>query len=227
MKRWHTIALAGVLVLIIGYVVVHRQHLGLNGHSAPASTPAASDTADALSAAATPEDNGRPANIIWQKVDRPKDGFRVEMPTNVSQIQVPAYNEQGGTDEVNMIFSNPDAATTFSVAWEDNPPVARVNKDAADRTLEMARDGATTLTQTTLVGETKENTQGFPGRDFSARNKDGGVMNSRLIYAGNRLYMLTAAFPSPGARRDKDVLRFFNSFVVTNSGSATTGNSGS
>jgi hypothetical protein len=39
-------------------------------------------------------------------------------------------------------------------------------------------------------------------------------MNSRLIYAGQRLYMLTAVFPSAGARRDADVSRFFNSFAI-------------
>jgi hypothetical protein len=40
-------------------------------------------------------------------------------------------------------------------------------------------------------------------------------MDSRLIYAGSRLYMLTVAFPSSGARREKDVTRFFDSFVIT------------
>jgi hypothetical protein len=39
-------------------------------------------------------------------------------------------------------------------------------------------------------------------------------MNSRLISAGPRLYMLTAVFPSAAARRDSDVSRFFNSFTT-------------
>ena len=42
-------------------------------------------------------------------------------------------------------------------------------------------------------------------------------MNSRLIHAGTRLYMLIAAFPSVSARRDRDVTRFFNSFTITSS----------
>ena len=137
------------------------------------------------------------------------------MPPDVREIQVPAYNESGGTEQVNMIFSNADAQTTFSVAWEDNPPVARVNGWSADRTLEMAREGSLARTQTTAVSDAAIDTQGFPGWEFAARNSGGGVLNSRLIYAGRRLYMLNAAFPSGAARRDWDVSRFFNSFAIT------------
>jgi hypothetical protein len=147
-------------------------------------------------------------------VDRAAEGFRVEMPVDTRKIQIPAYSEAGKTDKVNIIFSNPDAETTYSLAWEDNPPVARVSRHAPDRTLESARNGAVACTQTTLVNESTTNTQGFPGREFMARNSGGGVLNSRLIYAGSRLYMLTAVFPSAGARRDQDVSRFFNSFVI-------------
>jgi predicted Zn-dependent protease len=39
-------------------------------------------------------------------------------------------------------------------------------------------------------------------------------MDARLIYAGDRLYMLVAAFPSARARRDQNVARFFNSFKL-------------
>lgn len=187
MKRWQTIALAGGLVVGTGYVITHRPQLGLTGQPA----------------------------TEWQKVDRTADGFNVQMPADTKEIQIPAYNEGGETDKVNMIFSNPDAETTYSVAWEDDPPVARVSKDAPDRTLDAARDGAVVRTQTTLVNESTTNIQGFPGREFTARNAGGGVLNARLIYAGPRLYMLTAVFPSMSARRDQDVSRFFNSFVIT------------
>jgi hypothetical protein len=48
-----------------------------------------------------------------------------------------------------------------------------------------------------------------------ARNSSGGVMDTRLIMAGKRLYMLSAAFPSMSARREQDVKRFFGSFQAT------------
>lgn len=208
MKRWQIIVAAGAGLAVVGYVGTHRQQLGLAGPQAIGADDSR-DTDEPTSPAA------RPPAIVWTKLDRSAEGFRVEMPADVKQIEIPAYNESGGADAVNMIFSDPDADTQFSVAWEDNPPVARVSNRAPDRTLEMAREGAVARTQTVLVSEASHTTQGFPGREFEARNSSGGVMNSRLIYAGSRLYMLNAAFPSASARRDKDVSRFFNSFVVT------------
>ncbi|MGO9339777.1 MAG: hypothetical protein ACLPY1_19940 [Terracidiphilus sp.] len=212
-KQWQAIALVGVLAAGVGYVVTHRLQLGLT--SLPATGQSAKGSDDARDTIEPPSPTPHPANIEWQKVDRSADGFKVEMPTDVKEILIPAYNETGETDKVNMIFSNPDTETTYSVAWEDNPPVARVSKEVPDRTLDSARDGAVTRTRTTLVNESTTSTQGFPGREFMARNSGGGILNSRLIYAGPRLYMLTAVFPSVSARRDTDVSRFFNSFVVT------------
>ena len=43
------------------------------------------------------------------------------------------------------------------------------------------------------------------------------MLNSRLICAGQHLYMLTATFPSMSARREQDVTRFFSSFTPTES----------
>ena len=209
MKRGYYFVLIGILIVGLVYIYLHRQELGLTG-------PHGFGVGDARDGEPTcPGDH--PATIVWQKVDRTPDGFKVEMPTDVKEIQIPAYNERGGTEQVEMIFSNPDAETTFSVAWEDNPPVARVNGHVPDRTLEMAETGALARTQTTPVNESANTTQGFPGRDFASRNSGGGVMNSRLIYAGSRLYMLIAAFPSVSARRGRDVTRFFNSFTITSS----------
>jgi hypothetical protein len=207
-KRGQTFVLAGVVLAGIGYVGTHRQQLGQAGPQAIGADGGREVTEPTLP---TP----RPATIAWVKLDRSSDGFRVEMPVDVNQIQIPAYNESGGAEQVNMIFSNPAADTQFSVAWEDNPPVARVNRMVPDRILKMAREGAVARTQTALVNEAPHPTQGFPGREFEARNSGGGVMNSRLIYAGSRLYMLIATYPSVSARRNKDLSRFFNSFVVT------------
>jgi hypothetical protein len=206
--KWlFSILLSVILVVGLIYVYLHRQELGLGG-SRPTTVEETATSAPAQSSSTGP------APIVWEKIDRSSDGFKVEMPTGVQQTQVPAYNEHGGEEPVQMILSNPNADTTFSVAWADNPPVARVNNHAADRTLEMARDDALNRTQTALVNETATSFDGHPARDFSAQNANGGTMNTRLIYAGQRLYMLTATFPSAGARRDDDVSRFFNSFAI-------------
>lgn len=207
MKWLFSIVLSIILVVGLVYVYLHRQELGLGG-----SRPSPGEE----TAVSAPAQTGQtmPAAIVWEKVDRSSDGFKVEMPTGIQEAQVPAYNEHGGEEPVKMIFSNPNAETTFSVAWADNPPVARASQRSAERTLEMARDDALNRTQTALVNESGASFDGFPARDFTAQNANGGMMNSRLIYAGQRLYMLTATFPSAAARRDTDVLRFFNSFAI-------------
>jgi hypothetical protein len=217
-----TIALVVIAAWGIGYVYLHRQELGLV-------------RAPGAEAVAGGEPGAQPALIRWEKVDRRPDGFSVEIPTGIKDnrsdnrirdTQVPAYNDRGGSDQVNMIFSDAGAETTFSVAWADDPPVAQAPKRSLggspkninqENILEMARDGALVRTQTLLVGESRYDLGGFPGLEFSARNESGGVMNARLIYARPRLYMLTSAFPSASARRDADVARFFSSFAVVSS----------
>ena len=152
--------------------------------------------------------------IVWQKVDRTGDGFQIEMPANAKQIKIPAYNEHGGSEQADMLYAYPDSQICYSITWAENPPVERVNRHVPDRTLEMAVTDALDRSQTTLVTKSEVSQQGFPGRDFSARNTGGGVFSSRLVLARHRLYMLTAAYPSADARRDQDVSRFFNSFSV-------------
>lgn len=204
MKSWHYYVLSALGILAIAYVYFHRQDLGLVGsHESAAGDKGSTDV---------PTASSRPPRIAWQTVDRPKDGFRVEMPIEVKEIQIPAYNERGNTDQVNMIFSNPASDITFSLSWADNPPVVRVNGRSPDRTLDMARDEALARTQTSLIKESRNLVAGFPARDFEAKNVGGGVMDVRLVDAGERLYMLTAVFPNSGARREQDVTRFFNSF---------------
>ena len=195
----HIIGLAAVLVVSAGYVILHGLSSGLFGSAAG-------------------DGPGAP-RMVWQTVDRGADGFKVEMPAEAKQVQVPAYSQTSAAEPVNMILANPDAETTFSVAWADNPPVARGDGQAPgrvspDRVLEMAEEGALARTQTSAASSASGSEQGFPRRDFTASNPGGGVMSSRLIYAGARLYMLVAAFPSANARRDRDVARFFDSFTI-------------
>jgi hypothetical protein len=206
--------LLGVGALGAGYIYLNRVDLGLSRLSVPGETSrgAFSDASGGLAAPAA-----HPAHISWEKVDRSPDGFKVEMPADIKDLQIPAYNEVGGSDQVSMIFANPDAETTFAVAWADDPPVARTNGDDPEKILDMARDDAMARTQTSLTGETQTTVAGYPARDFSARNWSGGVMNSRMIYIKPRLYMLVASFPSARARREEDVLRFFNSFAIVSS----------
>ena len=155
---------------------------------------------------------GTPNAGQWHTLERPGDGFKVSLPGEDKDLQVPAYNETGGSEPVHMLVANSNGDVTYAVTWEDNPPVARVSH-SIDRTFYMARDGMLARTETTIVNETRGFYRELPSLDVLARNTSGGILNARLIMVDNRLYMLLALFPSSNARMERDVSRFFNSFV--------------
>ena len=154
----------------------------------------------------------REAGSNWHTIERPGDGFKVSLPGEDKHLQVPAFNETGGSEPVHMLMANPGGDITYAVSWQDNPPVARVSH-SVDRTLYMARDGMLTRTETSIISESRGNDGDYPSLDILASNSSGGILNARLIMAENRLYILFAMFPTAGARREKDVNRFFDSFV--------------
>lgn len=158
---------------------------------------------------------GSSPQLTWRPVDESAQGFKVEMPGDPKNVVVQATNEVGGNEPISMILTKPDSTRTYAVAWADKPPVARMNDLVPDKTLDQARDGALNRTETMLVSEIRSNPQGFPGRDVVSRNAGGGVLDTRFIYAGSRLYMLIATAPSVAARHEEDVIRFFNSFAIS------------
>jgi hypothetical protein len=203
MKRWQIVALIVAGLLIVAYIYFYRGGFGAGGTRSGEAAGTSSEEGD-----------GRPARVTWQTVNREDDGFKLEMPADPRDLQIPAYNETGGSEPVKMLFSNPDGDTTFAVTWEDNPPVARVNGRSPEKTLEQARDGMLARTQTTLVREGHATASGYPARDITAKNSGGGYLDARLIYANDRLYTLMVVYPSISARREQDVIRFYNSFTI-------------
>lgn len=200
MKRWHYFALAAAVAAGAFYLYTHWESLGL-AHLLGASAGGAES------------ESARPAKMSWQTVDRPNDGFKVELPGDPKDEVGQAFNETGGAEPIGMIAATPNDDTSFAVTWQDNPPVARANNHAPDLTLKMARDGMLARTQTTIVSQSLSLVRRNPSLDVSARNEGGGVLDARLILAGNRLYVLMALFPSASVRRQKDVTRFFDSFM--------------
>jgi hypothetical protein len=183
-KRPLSLFLGIILIVVVVYLVYeYRGDFGLGGPKS-AATPGAGS-----------------GEIAWQTVDRSADGFKVKMPAAANETQIPAYTDHGVVEQVEMIEAPEGPDTTYAVAWADNPPVERAAGDDAEKTLDMARDGALGRTQTSL--------------EILARNAGGGILNGRLILAGTHLYMLIATFPSTSARRDENVKHFFDSFSLT------------
>lgn len=210
-KRWYFIVLGGILLVGSLYIWQHRVELGLA--SPPVGDAESTYSAGIGMASGAPASSARPARIFWQNVNRAADGFRLDMPTDAKEMQIPAYDNEGSSEQVNMLYAYPDAETSFSVAWADKPPVARASSMAVDQTLDTAVADTLQRTQTTLVAASKANRKGYPARDFVARNEHGGLFNARLILVGQRMYLLMAAFPAESARNPQDVARFFDSFT--------------
>lgn len=203
MKRWHYIALAGVVV--VGSLAYSRRDiLGSLWRQWGSAGPSASDS-------------GRASRGGWRTVDRAGDGFRISLPGDAKDLQVPAYNESGGAEPVHMLMANPNPDSTFAITWQDNPPVMRISSHLPERTLNAARDGMLARTQTTIVSQLLSTQHGSPTMDVLARNVQGGVLNARLICVGNRLYIMMALFNSADAAQGQDVSRFFDSFSPSES----------
>jgi len=154
------------------------------------------------------------AKVNWQPVSDPTLGFKVEMPGAPSHVVVQANSETGSSEPVSMLMVKPEANRSYAIAWAEKPPIARINDLVPDKTLDQARDGTLSRTESTLVSEVRSNPQGFPGRDIVAHNVGGGMLDARLIYAAPRLYMLIATSPSASARHEEDIIHFFNSFAI-------------
>jgi hypothetical protein len=234
-KHWPYILIVLIVLVGTGYLVYSdRQRLGL-GHvlrassSTAASSSEGSDTGTASADSSIDSSAGlealkpsslKPSRLKWRPISRPADGFTVDLPNGTQNSEAPAYNESGGSEPVKILESHSGDDTVYAVTWQDNPPVARMNKSVPDRTLDQARDGMLAHTQTTLVSETRILSDGSPGREILARNTSGGILNARLIYVQgggtkDRLYTLLALFPTSGARNQQDVSHFFDSFVMS------------
>ncbi|HEX3941927.1 MAG TPA: hypothetical protein VHX11_10640 [Acidobacteriaceae bacterium] len=203
-----SVVLGILLIGVVAYLVYeYRADFGMGG-------------------AGTGPGSGSPA---WQTVDRSADGFTVKMPSAPSETEIPAYTDHGVVEQVPMIEATIDAAngepaSTYAVAWADNPPVEQAAGQDPEKTLDMARDGALGRTQTSLVSESHREIDGHESREFVGRNASGGILNGRLILAGTHLYMLIATFPGTEEWREEDVNRFFESFKLTGAGATAGGN---
>jgi hypothetical protein len=211
-KRLAYLILTATVLAAIGYCVYfYRVPLGLV--SSVGSGPAT----DSSSSTLTPSPSTVPyAGTSWQIVERSADGFRVDMPGEPTLSQLPSYTSRGEMEPVNMLQATRAPNETFAVTWADSPPVQRAAKENAEKTLDLARDGALARTQTRLTAEINTIHLGYPARDFASRSADGGMMQARMILAGSRLYMLIVSFPQASPDRDEEMNRFFNSFTLTN-----------
>ncbi len=222
--------LVGVLAFAsIAYCVYYyRVELGLVSQQNQSKSPVqeSATTAESPPDPVSASQNTLSQSPSWQTINRPLDGFRVDLPSGAVQTEAPAYTSRGAVERVEMLQASSSSESSFAVSWSQNPPIARASRNThqqspdrdqdriQDRILDLALNGALTRTHTTLISQSRSKFSSYQARDFAARG-DGGVMIARLILAGNRLFLLIASFPSQSAQHDTEVNRFFNSFALT------------
>lgn len=147
----------------------------------------------------------------WQTYTAPDGTFSIELPgkPTVETIQVPA--DDGGTMPIAMISARPTAHTYYGFNYFEKESIGRKSPDEA---LVSARDGSLRKIQGTVLTEKRLEIEGHPALDTQASARGDSLYDSRLIIAGNRLYMISAVATVKDKREAKTVQRVMNSFKI-------------
>ena len=87
-------------------------------------------------------------------------------------------------------------------------------RNRPDQALESARDGSLGKIQGALLNQKRIEVQGYPALEMQARARGNSLVDSRMIVAGNRLYMIMAVATVEQDREPKTVRRVFESLRI-------------
>jgi hypothetical protein len=148
----------------------------------------------------------------WETFNSPDGTFSVSLPgkpvaDNGQEISV----ADGGTTLIHGVKVSPYANSIYECTYFEDPSLGT---QPPDELLDHARDGGLKNVQGTLIAEKHITVDGYPARDIQAHARGNSSYNSRLIIAGNRLYMLMVIDTSGPNRDAKNVQKFFDSFKI-------------
>ena len=147
----------------------------------------------------------------WQTYVAPDGMFSIEVPGKPTLESKQTTLEGGGTATFHFLNIDAIGKSAFTVAY-----VQRQN--TTDKTegevLESARDGSLRNVQGVLVKQNRINVQGYPALNVQAHARGNSFLDSRLVVAGDRLYIIMVVAPSGYARDLKNVQRFFDSLKL-------------
>ena len=89
-----------------------------------------------------------------------------------------------------------------------------IEKKSPDEALESGRDGSLRKIQGTVISQRRMTVQGYPALEMQARARGESLVDSRMIVAGKRLYMIMAVASVQQDREPKTIQRMFESFKV-------------
>jgi hypothetical protein len=146
----------------------------------------------------------------WQTYMAPDGTFSLDLPGKPTIETNQAPLESGGTITLHSI----NVAVGSSAYTCTYVELENASQKSPDQVLESARDGSLRNVQGTLITQNQLTVQGFPGLQFQAHARGNSLMDSRMVLAGNRLYMIMAVAADGQNAQPKTVERMFDSFKV-------------
>jgi hypothetical protein len=147
----------------------------------------------------------------WQTYTAPDGSFSIEFPGQPAVEAAQAPVEGVGTTPMTLVSVKPTKNTAYMCSYVEGENIGSKSPDEA---LESARDGSLRKTQGTAIGQKRMTVQGYPALDMQARARGNSLLDSRLIVADKRLYLIMAVAAVPQDREAKTIQRMFDSFKI-------------
>ena len=147
----------------------------------------------------------------WQTYVAPDGTFSIEVPGKPTLESKQTTLEGGGTATFHFLNVDATGKSAFTVAYVERQ---NTTDKTEEEVLESARDGSLRNVQGVLVKQNRIKVQGYPALDVQAHARSNSFLDSRLVIAGDCLYMIMVVAPSEQARDPKSIQRFFDSFKL-------------
>jgi hypothetical protein len=147
----------------------------------------------------------------WQTYAAPDGSFSVDLPGKPTVETTQAPVEGGGNTPMTLVSVKPTSSTAYMCSYVEDENIGR---RSADQVLESARDGSLRKTQGTVISQKRTTVLGYPALDMQASARGNSLLDSRMIVADKRLYMIMAVATVQEDRDAKTVQRMVESFKI-------------
>jgi hypothetical protein len=148
----------------------------------------------------------------WKTYTAPDGSFSVQFPGEPSVEAQQAPREGGGTVTVNIFLVELWRGPTYICTYVEDDAI---RNGAPGERLNAFRDAALRKIRGTVISQKRMDVLGYPVLEMQARAEPSAVMDTRIIIAGNRLYMLGVMGTDGEYRRKSEyVQRMFESFRI-------------
>jgi len=147
----------------------------------------------------------------WKTYTAPDGSFSIEFPGQPAIETKQAPVDGGGRRTITIVSVQATSSTVYTCDYfEDETFSSR----SPDNVLESARDGSLSKTQGTVITQNRLTVQGYPALDMQAHARGNSLLDSRMILAGKRMYMIMAVATAEQDREAKTVQRMRDSFHI-------------